>query len=154
MSTPQLPLARGRVNVMSSSEMERASINPGGSGGLEASLLQLVHHHHLSSLSLRDRTEKAKKEAMQTATRVSELLVDTVNGTVQESFLNEKRIEFEIRAVAATIMRFKRQTDQWLSASHSINTAAKEIGDFENWMKVMEYDCKNISAAIRNIHQS
>lgn len=29
----------------------------------------------------------------------------------------------------------------------------QEIGDFENWMKTMEYDCKSINAAVRNIHQ-
>ena len=29
----------------------------------------------------------------------------------------------------------------------------QEIGDFENWMKTMEFDCKSIVAAIHNIHQ-
>nr|GMD08365.1 biogenesis of lysosome-related organelles complex 1 subunit 1 [Ipomoea batatas] len=60
----------------------------------------------------------------------------------------------QIRALAAAIMRFGKQTDQWLAASHSINTVLQEIGDFENWMKTMEFDCRSISAAIRNIHQS
>ena len=48
-----------------------------------------------------------------------------MNGGVQESFVNEKRIELEIRSLAATIMRFAKQTDQWLAASRSINTAIK-----------------------------
>ena len=56
---------------------------------------------------------------------MSDLLVDAVNGGVQESFVNEKRIELEIRALTATIVRFGKQTDQWLAASHSINTAIK-----------------------------
>ncbi|RZR80919.1 hypothetical protein BHM03_00007029 [Ensete ventricosum] len=70
-------------------------------------------------------TDKAKKDALRTATRVSELLVDTVNGGVEESFTNEKRIELEIRALASTIMRYKKQTDQWLAASHALNTVIK-----------------------------
>lgn len=94
-------------------------------------------------------TEKAKKEAA----RVADLLVDKVNGGVQESFVNEKRIEMEIRGLAASIVRFMKQSDQWLAATHSINTAIKEIGDFENWMKTMEYDCKSITTAIHNIHK-
>lgn len=57
--------------------------------------------------------------------RVSDHLVDAVNGGVQESFINEKRIELEIRALMATIMRFGKQTDQWLAASHAVNTAIK-----------------------------
>lgn len=70
-------------------------------------------------------TERAKKEAIRSAGRVSNLLVDAVNSGVQEAFINEKRIELEIRALAATIARFMKQTDQWLAATHAINTAVK-----------------------------
>ncbi|KAH0777026.1 hypothetical protein KY290_008437 [Solanum tuberosum] len=121
--------------------------------GLEASLIQIINSHHASSLKLRESTEKAKKDGIRSARRVSELLVDSVNREVQEAFVMQKRIEMEIRALTASILQFGKQTDQWLAASHSINTAIKEIGDFENWMKTMEFDCKSINAAICNIHQ-
>ncbi|KAB5530238.1 hypothetical protein DKX38_020319 [Salix brachista] len=125
-------------------------LQPNSAGNdLESSLLQIFTDHHRTSLRLREITEKAKKEAV----RVADLLVDEVNGGVQESFVNEKRIEMEIRGLAASIVRFMKQSDQWLTATHSINTAIKEIGDFENWMKTMEYDCKSITTAIHNIHK-
>ncbi|KAK4743083.1 hypothetical protein SAY87_001084 [Trapa incisa] len=146
MYSPVLPLAQTSLTPL----MERSQPEP---GSLEASLVQLMHHHHRTSLHIRDLTEKAKRDAIQSAALVSDLLVDTVNGGVQEAFINEKRIELEIRSLAATISRFIKHTDRWLAASRAINSAIKEIGDFENWMKVMEYDCKSISAAIRNIHQ-
>ncbi|PON66186.1 Biogenesis of lysosome-related organelles complex 1 subunit [Trema orientale] len=144
MSSPT-PHPAARTRVPSSSDAEP--------GGLEGSLLQIVHDHHQSSVRLREITEKAKKEAIKNAARVSDLLVDAVNGGVQECFVNEKRIELETRALAATIARFMKQTDQWLASTHAFNTAVKEIGDFENWMKTMEFDCKSIVAAIHNIHQ-
>ncbi|ESW14060.1 hypothetical protein PHAVU_008G249600 [Phaseolus vulgaris] len=121
--------------------------------GLEASLHNLLELHHHKSLVLAHRTEKAKKDAIRKTERVSDLLVEAVNGGVQDSFINQKRIELEIRTLAATITRFMKQTDQWLATTHALNTALKEIGDFENWMKIMEYDCKNITTAIQNIHQ-
>ncbi|KMT05438.1 hypothetical protein BVRB_7g175650 [Beta vulgaris subsp. vulgaris] len=121
---------------------------------LESSLLNLLHQHQVSSSSLRNQTEKSKKEAIKAGIRVSELMVDAVNGGVQESFLHQKQIELEIRSLTVTINRFHKQTQQWLNASRSLNTAIKEIGDFENWIKVMEYDCKSITTAIRNIHQA
>ncbi|KAK8696053.1 hypothetical protein V6N13_001192 [Hibiscus sabdariffa] len=148
MNPTQLPQTRGRV--FSPSEMNKSQPD---SGDLESSLLQIYHQHHQNSLHLRDQAEKAKKDAISKAGRVSDLLVEAVNGGVQESFVNEKRIEAEIRVLASTIARFMKQTDQWLAASHAINTAVKEIGDFENWMKSMDFDCKSINAAIRNIHQ-
>ncbi|GLT80691.1 hypothetical protein SLA2020_521160 [Shorea laevis] len=148
MYSPQLPLARARVPSPSEPNSPQS-----GSGDVESSLLLLYQRHQQKSIQLRDRAEKAKKDAIKKAARVSDLLVDAVNGGVQESFINEKRIELEIRALAATVARFMKQTDQWLAATHAINTAVKEIGDFENWMKTMDLDCKSINAAIRNIHQ-
>ncbi|GAV58644.1 GCN5L1 domain-containing protein [Cephalotus follicularis] len=149
MYSQQLPLARGRL--LSPSELTKSQSDVGGV--LESSLLQIYHQHHLSSLQLRQISEQAKKDAIRKAARVSDLLVDAVNGGVEECFINEKRIELEIRALAATVTQFVKQTDQWLLATHSINTAIKEIGDFENWMKTMEFDCKSITTAICNIHQ-
>lgn len=37
--------------------------------------------------------------------------------------------------------------------SFAVYCVLQEIGDFENWMKTMEFDCKSVVAAIHNIHQ-
>ncbi|ERM96793.1 biogenesis of lysosome-related organelles complex 1 subunit 1 isoform X2 [Amborella trichopoda] len=124
------------------------------SGNLEQALVHLVHEYNHKTLFIREKTENAKKDALRSGLHVSGLLVDSVNGGVQESFINEKRIEFETRALASTIMRYTKQTNQWLAASHAINSAIKEIGDFENWMKTMDYDCKSISASLCNISKT
>ncbi|KAG6383749.1 hypothetical protein SASPL_156481 [Salvia splendens] len=141
-----------RISAAISAAMERSHQVEAGS--LEASLLQMVSDHNHAAIELRERTEKAKKEAIQTAIRVSDLLVKSVDGGVREVFINEERIDKEIQALTASITRFSKQNDQWLAASHALNTAVKEIGDFENWMKTMELDCKSISAAICNIYQT
>ncbi|GER54631.1 biogenesis of lysosome-related organelles complex1 subunit 1 [Striga asiatica] len=103
--------------------MERPRLVEGGR--LEASLLQMVDDHNRASVELREHTERAKRDAIRKAARVSDLLVNSVNGGVQEIFVNEKRIEMEIRALAATIARFSKQTERWLAASHAINNAVK-----------------------------
>ncbi|XP_030537552.1 biogenesis of lysosome-related organelles complex 1 subunit 1-like [Rhodamnia argentea] len=156
MYSPQLPLARTRGFSPSESEKSQADRHPvgGSGGGLEASLVSVMQRHHHHSVVLRDRTDKARKDAIRSAAAVSDLLVEAVNGGVQEAYVNQKRIELEIRALAATVSRFMKQTDHWLASTHAINSAIKEIGDFENWMKIMDYDCKSINAAIRNIHQA
>ncbi|XP_062202699.1 biogenesis of lysosome-related organelles complex 1 subunit 1-like [Phragmites australis] len=133
---------------------KRAPAAAGGKLDLEEALLQIVHEHRHQSLRQRQQTERAKKDALRSAVRVADLLVDTVDGGVQDLFVNEKRIELEARALLGTIGRYRKQTDQWLAATNAINSVLKEIGDFENWMKIMDFDCKSINAAIRNIHQS
>lgn len=62
---------------------------------------------------------------MRCSTRVSDLLIDTVNSGVEESYVTEKQIELEIRALVSTIMRFTKQTNQWLTTTRAINTALK-----------------------------
>ncbi|XP_066359904.1 biogenesis of lysosome-related organelles complex 1 subunit 1-like [Miscanthus floridulus] len=126
----------------------------GGKQELEDALLQIVHQHHHQSLRQRQQTERAKKDALRSAVRVADLLVATVDGGVQELFVNEKRVELEARALLGTIARYRKQTDQWLAATNEINAVLKEIGYFKNWMKIMDFDCKSINVAIRNIHQS
>uniref|UniRef100_A0A0E0J9K9 Biogenesis of lysosome-related organelles complex 1 subunit 1 n=1 Tax=Oryza nivara TaxID=4536 RepID=A0A0E0J9K9_ORYNI len=83
-------------------------------------------------------TQRAKMDAVRSAARVADLLVATVDGGVQELYINEKRIELEARALLATIAWYRKQTDQWLAATNAINC----LEDFENWMKIMDFDCE------------
>ncbi|KAF8706969.1 hypothetical protein HU200_030494 [Digitaria exilis] len=72
--------------------------------------------------SANDNKLRAKKDALRSAVRVADLLVDAVDGGVQELFVNEKRIELEARALLSTIARYRKQTDQWLTATNEINS--------------------------------
>lgn len=119
--------------------------------GIEAVLTSMLQDHTLSRSQAKERAEKAKKDALAAAAVVSNLLVDTLNKDVQKSFQDEKQIAAEAQALAATVQKFVKQTNQWISMVNAFDMALKEIGDFENWIKVMEYDCESIANAIRHI---
>eukprot|EP00267_Zea_mays_P042939 XP_020394978.1 uncharacterized protein LOC100280303 isoform X3 [Zea mays] len=137
--------------------MDGAKPVAAGKQDLEEALLRIVQQHHHQSLcqrqqtgtlptatisalvnvqitdtviALRTRAERAKKDALKSAVRVADLLVDTVDGGVRELFVNEKRIELEARALLGTIARYRRQTDEWLAATSEINSALKLINSF------------------------
>ncbi|CAD6268924.1 unnamed protein product [Miscanthus lutarioriparius] len=98
----------------------------GGKQELEDALLQIMQQHHHQSFHQRQQTERAKKDALRSAARVADLLVDTVDdGEVQELFVNEKRVELEARALLGTIARYRKQSDQWLAATNEINSVLK-----------------------------
>jgi hypothetical protein len=44
---------------------------------------------------------------------------------VQELFVNEKRIELEARSLLGTITRYRKQSDQWLTATNAVNSVLK-----------------------------
>ncbi|GKD25656.1 biogenesis of lysosome-related organelles complex 1 subunit 1 [Tanacetum coccineum] len=111
MASQRHPPARGRVQ----------------SETLESSLIRLITDHQTTFLKLREQTDKYKKEAVKSAYKVSDLLVEAVNGGVEECYVNEKRIEVEIRALKSTVTRFGKNIDQWLVSTHAINSAVKVL---------------------------
>ncbi len=70
-------------------------------------------------------TETSKKAALEAAAVVSDLLVESINGGVQEVFVNEKQIEMEARSMGVTVQRFSKQTSQWLNVIHTFDSALK-----------------------------
>ncbi|XP_024519300.1 biogenesis of lysosome-related organelles complex 1 subunit 1 [Selaginella moellendorffii] len=120
-------------------------------GGLDAAFLELMRDRAQRSAAIRQRIDRDRKEALASAAQVSKLLERGLNAGVQEVFANEKRIESETRAVAMTVQRAVKQSNQWMSLFHSFDTALKEIGDFENWIKIMERDCEEIQSALERV---
>ncbi|KAF3328767.1 hypothetical protein FCM35_KLT05845 [Carex littledalei] len=72
-------------------------------------------------------TNRGKNNAIRSFQNLWNLLIAAVNGGVEEAFINEERIEMEIRALLGTISRDKKQTDQWLATTHELNTVLKEF---------------------------
>eukprot|EP00249_Psilotum_nudum_P019043 c27070_g1_i1 orf=190-585(+) len=120
-------------------------------GGLEVAFSSMIQEHAQRNLHLKERAEKAKKDALAAAILVSDLLVDSLNKGVQESFVIEKHIEMEVQTLAGTVQKFAKQTNQWLTVVHNFDNALKEIGDFENWIKVMECECESIWNAMEHL---
>ncbi|KAF0917499.1 hypothetical protein E2562_020611 [Oryza meyeriana var. granulata] len=78
--------------------------------------------------------KRAKVDALRNAVWVADLLVGTVDGRVQELYINEKLIELEAHALLATIARYMKQTDQWLAATNEI-----KCYEYKLYMKRYEY---------------
>ncbi|KAH7290445.1 hypothetical protein KP509_30G048900 [Ceratopteris richardii] len=118
---------------------------------LEAALTSMVQMHASRKVQAKELTEKAKKDALAAAAVVANLLVETLNGDVHKSFQSEKQIASEAQALGTTVQKFNKQTKLWISMVNEFNEALKEIGDFENWIKIIEYDCEAIANAIRHV---
>ncbi|MCO5571026.1 hypothetical protein L7F22_024757 [Adiantum nelumboides] len=119
--------------------------------GIEAALTSMMQEHAHRRSQAKERAEKAKQDALAAAIVVAKLLVGTLNGDVHKSFQDEKQIASEAQALAATVQRFAKQTKQWTTMVNEFDMALKEIGDFENWITTIEYDCESIANAIRHI---
>ena len=69
-----------------------------------------------------------------------------------EVYVNQKLLDNEARELQAQAARFSKQTKQWVSLCEQLNSSLKEIGDIENWARVMEDDVVAIAATLEAIH--
>ena len=71
---------------------------------------------------------------------------------VTEIYVNQKLLDNEARELQAQAARFSKQTKQWVTLCEQLNNSLKEIGDIENWARVMEDDVVAITATLEAIH--
>lgn len=62
-------------------------------------------------------------------------------------------MEAEARQLQAQAARFSKQARQWVSVTEQFNRSMKEIGDIENWARVMEQDITTIAAVLEAVSQ-
>lgn len=72
---------------------------------------------------------------------------------VAQAYLNQKKLDAEAKQLHNNALQFSKQTQQWLSLVDNFNSALKEIGDVENWAKVIEEDMRLISAALETAYE-
>ena len=65
-------------------------------------------------------------------------------------FNNQRVIETEARELQAQAGQFTKQTARWMGLVSDFDRSLKEVGDFENWVKVMEWDLQAISTSLEN----
>eukprot|EP00123_Amoebidium_parasiticum_P009081 comp19221_c0_seq1/m.21982 comp19221_c0_seq1/g.21982 ORF comp19221_c0_seq1/g.21982 comp19221_c0_seq1/m.21982 type:complete len:128 (-) comp19221_c0_seq1:367-750(-) len=117
-------------------------------------LSRAVKEHQIKQSNLRDRNDKLRKEALASVEAVSHGMVDSLNGTVAEIFQNQRQLELETKNVTALTAKFSKQASQWITMMESFNQALKEIGDVENWSRVIETDMRVVAGVLEHTQKN
>ena len=89
---------------------------------------------------------------MDAVSGLTEALVDTVDSGVVDVFEKQKRIEEEARALKVKSAKFARVTSEWVPRSaQGFDAELREIGDFEGWIKAMEFDLNNLAGVMEDV---
>ncbi|KAK3288489.1 hypothetical protein CYMTET_4040 [Cymbomonas tetramitiformis] len=112
---------------------------------------EVIAEHNEKQALLKEDNERHRKSAQSCVGVVTETLVDTLNSGVSEAFRTQKQIEQESRKLQAESARFSKQSQQWIQSVSTFDKALKEIGDFENWVKTMEWDMQTVAIALENV---
>eukprot|EP00002_Diphylleia_rotans_P000788 TRINITY_DN10416_c0_g1_i1.p1 TRINITY_DN10416_c0_g1~~TRINITY_DN10416_c0_g1_i1.p1 ORF type:complete len:160 (+),score=39.09 TRINITY_DN10416_c0_g1_i1:426-905(+) len=120
---------------------------------LFAMLSRLVREHELKQKALRDECEKRKREALVNVGTVSSVMMDSVNIGVATVFANQKQLDSETKLLQAQSARFAKQAQDWIALMDKFNQSLKELGDVENWAKIIENDMKQIATSLEYVHR-
>merc|ERR1712157_244721 len=99
----------------------------------------------------RSNIDKRRQQASSLANELSDALVDSVNRGVAEAFQTQKSVEQEARALQVQASKFSKQTSQWMATITTFDNALKELGDFENYVRTLEWEIQTVSDALERI---
>ncbi|RMX48772.1 biogenesis of lysosome-related organelles complex 1 subunit 1 [Pocillopora verrucosa] len=111
-------------------------------------LSRALKEHQANQAVQREKQEHLRREAVVASSRLTYKLMDTLNTGVEQAYVNQRKLETEAKQLQAHAARFSKQTVQWLQMLEAFNKALKELGDVENWSRVIEADMTAIASAL------
>jgi len=73
--------------------------------------------------------------------------------SVAQAYINEKKLDSEMRTLTTNAAQFAKQTQQWLTLIENFNTALKELGHVQSWAKAIESDVKTITSCLEYVYK-
>lgn len=69
--------------------------------------------------------EKRRREAITAATCLTEALVDHLNVGVAQAYMNQRKLDHEVKTLQVQAAQFAKQTGQWIGMVENFNQALK-----------------------------
>lgn len=96
-------------------------------------------------------TDASRRAAVAAVSGLTESLIDTVNGGVADVFEEQKQIDGEARALRAKSQKFAQVTGEWVRIVEGFDERLRGIGDFETWIKKIEFDLNHLGGVLEDI---
>jgi uncharacterized protein (DUF885 family) len=147
-----LPIATKTTSEELAPEASQATAHIPNLPKPKPTLSQMLRDHTEAADKQRKQTDQKRKEVLESVTKVTDSMVDSVNRGVARVFANQKKIEQETKQLEMNATKFNKQAQQWNLMVANLGNALKEIGDVENWASVIEADLIEISRALEFLH--
>ncbi|XP_038234719.1 biogenesis of lysosome-related organelles complex 1 subunit 1 isoform X1 [Dermochelys coriacea] len=121
-------------------------------------LSRLLREHQAKQSERREQqglslAERRRREAIAAATCLTEALTDHLNVGVAQAYVNQRKLDHEVKTLQIQAAQFAKQTGQWINMVENFNQALKEIGDVENWARSIELDMRTIATALEYLYK-
>lgn len=104
----------------------------------------MVKEHQERQALFREQQEKKRRAALDAVQLCSDVMVDSLNSSVEKAYENQRKLDREAKALQSHSSRFIKQTSQWLNLVEGFHKNLKSLGDLEQWAKTIESDMQTI----------
>uniref|UniRef100_A0A8C9DU48 Biogenesis of lysosome-related organelles complex 1 subunit 1 n=1 Tax=Prolemur simus TaxID=1328070 RepID=A0A8C9DU48_PROSS len=84
-----------------------------------------VPKHQAKQNERKELQEKRRREAIAAATCLTEALVDHLNVGVAQAYMNQRKLDHEVKTLQVQAAQFAKQTGQWIGMVENFNQALK-----------------------------
>ncbi|KAL1924981.1 uncharacterized protein VTP21DRAFT_4635 [Calcarisporiella thermophila] len=116
-------------------------------------LSRLLKEHQQKQAQIRKQNDLLRKDAIDSVNALSANLSFSLNERTSQILRNQRAIEHDTKRLQAQTINFAKQTQQWLALIDGINGALKELGDVENWARVIEKDMREVVQILEDVHE-
>lgn len=72
--------------------------------------------------------------------------------SVARAYVNQRKLDAESKQLVANIDHFSRSMNQWTNLMNNFNDSLKQLGDVENWAKVIEKDMNDVATVLESVY--
>uniref|UniRef100_A0A8C5W9H2 Biogenesis of lysosome-related organelles complex 1 subunit 1 n=1 Tax=Microcebus murinus TaxID=30608 RepID=A0A8C5W9H2_MICMU len=90
-------------------------------------LSRLLKEHQAKQNERKELQEKRRREAIAAATCLTEALVDHLNVGVAQAYMNQRKLDHEVKTLQVQAAQFAKQTGQWIGMVENFNQALKVV---------------------------
>ncbi|XP_054640234.1 biogenesis of lysosome-related organelles complex 1 subunit 1 isoform X1 [Dunckerocampus dactyliophorus] len=107
-------------------------------------LSRLLKEHQAKQNERKELQERRRREAISAATCLTEALVDHLNVGVAQAYVNQRKLDHEVKTLQVQAGQFSKQTAQWINMVEGFNQALK--------VKRLSIDVNNTNPPLRCAH--
>ncbi|CAF1666274.1 unnamed protein product [Adineta ricciae] len=117
-------------------------------------MLSHIYRQHQENVTvLKQKQEIKKRELLLSTDRLTRLVLDELNNDVSECYKNEKRIDQALKQLTTQTNILAKQSQGWITLIGQFTDALKELGDVENYSKIIERECSILTNTLATVHQ-
>ncbi|XP_055254551.1 biogenesis of lysosome-related organelles complex 1 subunit 1-like isoform X2 [Moschus berezovskii] len=123
--------------------------------GPQPTMTVLFHmlKEHQAKQNERKKLQQKRREAITSATCLTEVLVDHLNVGVAQANRSQRKLDHKVKTLQIHAAQSAKQTGQWVGMVQNFNQALKEIGDVQNRAQKIELDVCTIATALEYIYK-